>query len=88
MTVIEHTKTKPGQDLLAAFTTYMRATFAGSESAGLRADARDLGEAKRNIDDLMDKIDHGYEIAETGARAEIPRFARTSLKQAIRCGDV
>lgn len=40
----------------------------------------ELEKARR---DLLDKIEHGYTIEETGAHAKVPGFAKTHLKTLV-----
>lgn len=40
-----------------------------------------------NVSELLDKIDQGYIVEETGERARIPRFARAWLQSSISSGD-
>lgn len=87
MATADHTPTtSQAQTLFGALAAYFHDLFAARPSAATPRKTEETALADR-IKDLVDIIDDGFLIAETGEHAKLPQFAKSYLKTIARSGD-
>jgi len=87
MATVDHTpNTSQAQTLFGALAAYFHDLFTARPSVATPRTAEETSLADR-IEDLIDTIDNGFLIEETGEHAKLPQFAKSYLKTIARSGD-
>lgn len=84
MTAAQNTKDQPG-------TRWSLSMFASkilgySVPVSVREETLVPASQNNHVAELLEKVDHGYIVEETGERAYIPRFARAWVKSSVSSG--